>query len=371
MNKTTASTVTQLPEADLEKCPSDSITILQCGKNCTASKRFYLDEAGEIKRIDFNAGMFFDVTTKPVSGIRTLSDVLLELERRPNALVIRGNQIDASGRPNRSLRRKTHFATPPEGRRWALPAEFHQCSYHYQLSSSAGMGDPSKVSAHLWFWLTEPWPDTKIKEWAKAVNLTAGYKLVDPALFNDVQAHYTAAPIFDGVANPIPVRSGLVEKAVHAVAIRVIEMPTTERAMTTGAYAPSPGFEGFLAAIGDHSGGHGFHGPIIQAIASYASTNGRDATDVELLYNTINARVLSADRSQHDDSYIERAASREQIMPAIESALAKFGDAAKHKSRITSGVEAHFPSHAESNAVAQKKLRDVIGKVIAVYGEEA
>ena len=234
----------------------DSMTILVCAEGFSASKKFIGDGNGGVQPVGYNAGMFFGVSEKPVSNIRTLSELLVGLEDIPNAFVIRGALINPPAPANGIRRLKVNFATPAGGRRWALidfdkiplpeglylakdtpaviehlvsllPAEFHDCSYHYQLSSSAGMGGSDKVSAHVWFWLTDPWPDDKLNSWAKAIKEKVGYKLVDPALFNDVQAHYTAAPVFDGVDNPFPVRSALVEKAKDAVSIKQIDVPVS------------------------------------------------------------------------------------------------------------------------------------------------
>ena len=52
-------------------------------------------------------------------------------------------------------------------------------------------------------------------------NARAGMKLIDPALFNDVQAHFTAAPVFEGLVDPFSVRSGLVRKEVDEVALKL------------------------------------------------------------------------------------------------------------------------------------------------------
>jgi hypothetical protein len=233
----------------------DNLTILFCAINHSAAKRFVRGDDGTVQKIDYNAGKFFGVSEKPVSDIQTLSEMLLAIEETPNALVIRGKLINPPAPETGIQRLKVNFATPVEGRRWVLidldkiplpdgldlakdtpaviehlvallPAEFHDCSYHYQLSSSAGMGSPDKVSAHVWFWLSESWSDPALKRWGNACNERAGYTLIDTALFNDVQAHYTAAPIFEGIANPFPVRSALVEKANDAVSIQEIEVFT-------------------------------------------------------------------------------------------------------------------------------------------------
>ncbi len=248
-----------------------------------------------------------------------------------------------------------------------LPAEFHGASYHWQLSSSAGIKDPSIVSLHLWFWLDRPVPDALLRGWALHWNSQVGTKLIDPALFNDVQAHYTAAPIFEGLRDPFPVRSGLVRKEVDEVALRLPRAKKTPPARV-GAKLPQPGggFEAFLRQIGDHEGGSGFHNPIIRAVASYVATHGRDGTDIEALYGIVRARVLAADRSKHDDAYVEGMASREHIIPAIEQASAKFGEPnPRRKSRQIPGARPHYTSKPATAAQSSAILQDVISGFFA------
>ena len=377
----------------------DSMTILVCAPSYTASKKFVDDGKGGIQKVDYNAGMYFGVMEKPISDIQTLSKWLLALEGMPNAFVIRGKLIDPPAPDTGIQRLKLNFATPAGGRRWALidfdkiplpeglylakdtpaviehlvsllPAEFHDCSYHYQLSSSAGMGGSDKVSAHVWFWLTDPWPDDKLNSWAKAIKEKVGYKLVDPALFNDVQAHYTAAPVFDGVDNPFPVRSALVEKAKDAVSIKQIDVPVSVSSLSnnSGPIESGPGFDGWLARIGDHPGGEGFHEPIIKAIASYVSTHGREGTNKEVLFETIRRRVLAADRSRHDDDYVENTmASREHIIQAIDGALKKYGDqpSSRRRSRVVDkGVVAPAVRPVVSAEDARKNLSSLLDTII-------
>jgi hypothetical protein len=375
---------------------ADEITVLACAAGHSASKKWGRDEDGKVQKFGYNAGALFAFSPQPVSDIRSLSNVLLGLEGLPNMLVIRGAPVE--GLANTGVRRRlTNFQTPAAGRRWVLidldkiqlpeghalrddvgvvieylvtllPEEFREVSYHYQLSSSAGMDDASKASVHLWFWLTEPWTDKALKTWAKAVNNRAGYKLIDAALFNGVQPHYTAAPVFENVANPFPVRSGLVEKAREAVAIQAIASAPASSQQAAGGFEPGLGFEGWLARIGDHPGGDGFHEPIIRAAASHVSAQTGPTIDKEALFKTLSKRVLEADRSQHDDAYIEQMASRDHIMPAIDGAIEKYGNrsASRRRSRLIPDVSStkhdSSLSREEAHAALSATLDGVIGR---------
>ncbi len=99
-----------------------------------------------------------------------------------------------------------------------LPEPFRDASYHWQMSNSAGHVDKRhKLKAHVWFWLEEPETSGRLRTWAKNEGLE-----VDTAVFNPVQVHYTAAPIFDeGVADPVPQRSGRVDKASSSVPLTI------------------------------------------------------------------------------------------------------------------------------------------------------
>jgi len=386
---------TMIPNSDVLPTP-DSITLLVCGQGHLASKQFSRNESGDIVKLGYNSGTHFGVTERTVAGIGALSMLLSAMEYLPNVFVIRGKLLNPPA-PEKGIRRlNENFTTPETGRRWVLidfdkidlpdrldlrenvhavieylvsllPPDFHDASYHYQLSSSAGMGDPHKASAHVWFWLSEPWPDAKLKAWGKAVNDRLGYSLVDTSLFQAVQAHYTAAPVFEGVENPFPARSGLVEKARDGVSIREITASLRPQKRSAGAVEPGPGFEGWLSRIGDHAGGEGFHEPIISAIASYVSTHGRQETDVEALYETVRAAVLSADGSRHSADEIADRASREHIIPAIEGALEKFGDqpTSRRRSRLVPGVAPAPRAESLDSKGAHEKLSNLLRRFIS------
>ena len=357
----------------------DAITILMTAPGHTASKRFVKTATG-VEKIGFNAGLYFGVMEPQVVGdIYGLSDVLMAIEPYPNMLVIRGLPANDAFVGNGVRRTGSgdvgNFFTPPAGHHWILidfdkikipkclslkrnpvavcehlvgllPAEFHSASYHWQLSSSAGMGEPDEVSMHIWFWLMRPVPDQDLKAWGAAVNDKVGYKLIDTALFQHVQAHYTAAPLFEGMPDPFATRSGLHTKTQDAVDLVLPEAMAQPARGTVGSgvsltrAASGAGFEYHLSRIGDHPGGDGFHGPIVAAVASYVATHGEDGTDREALYQAVRERVLSADARNHDPVYIEHMASREHIESAIESAIRKYGAApARRKASLHEGVQ--------------------------------
>lgn len=187
---------------------------------------------------------YYQVDEQQVDGIASLSEALTVLESLPHSAVIRGKfkGADASATIDvdahkQGLARKIKALYDDAPHHWvmidvdkfasvadpmldpeaavaeyitaSLPAAFHDISCHWQLSSSAGhVSADGKLSAHLWFWLATPASGGELHTWAKASGL-AGMGL-DISVFNSVQFHYTSAPLFaDGVADPVPRRSGL------------------------------------------------------------------------------------------------------------------------------------------------------------------
>lgn len=216
----------------------DKVTILKHTTNLLA-KTWLAD--GSIKPYD--EPKQFVWTEQAVEGIGQLSELLTRLEGNAKACVIRGEylgdavagDIEPEFKVGRVLRRKSLFRDVP--RHWMLvevdefqplsadpvtmpveaieefistemPACFMGASYHWQLSNSAGSEKNAGIlKAHVWFWLDTPYTSEVLRGWARALNLP-----IDKAVFDTIQVHYTSAPVFeDGIADPVPVRSGFVE----------------------------------------------------------------------------------------------------------------------------------------------------------------
>lgn len=381
----------------------DTLTLLVCPPGFSATKT-HTKTDGKIDTAPYNAGMYFASKEFLADGIHALSKSLMSLETIPDALVIRGAPQPHlnTAKPHQRTKNDSccNYLTPPEGRQYAmididklslpqglklskrtlprviryvinlLPKEFHNVSFHWQLSSSAGVGDPTKVSIHLWFWFDRPISDTDLKRWGKNWNTAIGFNLIDLSLFNDVQAHYTAAPIFKNMTDPFPIRSGLIEKELHEVAL-VLPAPAFSHTHNPKSNGNKPsqetisgqGFDCHLSTIGDHPGGEGFHLPIIRAIASHVTTVGGDNVDIEWLLEKVRERVLAADCSHHTQEEVESRASREHIIQAIEGAIDKFGHQPTKAVRVISGVKPHYTTKTVSKRQSQKKLDQYFSKM--------
>ena len=87
-----------------------------------------------------------------------------------------------------------------------LPPEVRGVTLFWQLSSSAGVADGGKIKLHLWFVLDTPRTSAELTRWAKARCVPG---IVDLATLRAVQIHYTAAPVFIDMEDPVKRRSGL------------------------------------------------------------------------------------------------------------------------------------------------------------------
>jgi hypothetical protein len=110
---------------------------------------FLLDAARRIRRLKHRRGDAGPFLTEPVGGRRW---VLIDFDKVPIPA-----HIDLVEDPVGAVE---YFVG-------LLPDEFREVSYHWELSSSAGMGDPDVLSAHLWFCLDRPITEAELRRWAR------------------------------------------------------------------------------------------------------------------------------------------------------------------------------------------------------------
>ncbi|TDY25758.1 AAA domain-containing protein [Paraburkholderia sp. BL6665CI2N2] len=236
---------------------TDELTILAHSSNLLTKK---WTRSGEVTAYD--DPKYFGYRKVSVAGIEALAALLTVQATRSRECLIRGRylgdaaQLEHNGRDfkrGQVLRRKNCFAdqalhtvlididgyqpfeadpvTEPvesieEYILCCLPGAFASASYYWQLSSSAGhTKNQGVLKAHVWFWLEDPVTSASLRAWANASRYT-----VDKALFDTIQVHYTADPIFeDGVADPVPVRHGFERKARDSVALDITDVPVIEK----------------------------------------------------------------------------------------------------------------------------------------------
>jgi hypothetical protein len=92
-----------------------------------------------------------------------------------------------------------------------LPAEFHDVSTYWQMTSSAGI--KPGIQLRLWYRCDRPVEDAESKRWLEA-------SPIDTSLYCANTPHYTAAPIFDPPElDPVPLRSGFWWRHRNTVAV--------------------------------------------------------------------------------------------------------------------------------------------------------
>lgn len=225
----------------------DLITVLQTvGPKLT--KVFKADGTTEA----YDDAASFKVKEVAVANLRGLSELLTGLAGKPQRCIIRGKFVGGEtaipgtaegtfARQNANFTDQAlHFACidvdgfkpedadpvrEPEAAvmefiEKCLPMEFQGCSFHWQLSSSAGTkGKENILKAHVWFWLATPRTSAEMYAWARYIG-----PQVDKAVFRRVQVHYTASPIFEeGVGDPVPRRMGYCEGFTDEVYLQLDE----------------------------------------------------------------------------------------------------------------------------------------------------
>ena len=231
---------------------------------------------------DYDSAYEFTVTERPIDGIDALTRVLQDIADDPQACVIRG-ALKAEFRNARSVRRLAidrpdEPATfSPQPRYWlgldldafplpasidpvadyeavvtwairTLPAEFHNASFYWQLTSSHGLS--THGHCRLWCWCDRQVSDLEAKHWLRG-------KGVDTSLYTPVQPHYSAHPLVKGYADLVPVRHGLHRGGVECVAVPEIKPPP--RRVSTGGRIPTKAAQDrLLTFLTEHCfNGHG------------------------------------------------------------------------------------------------------------------
>jgi hypothetical protein len=345
-----------------------TITTLRSVNNEPATKLIRPDANGKLITTDYGKSKYFHVGIESIGDIFELSGLIKGLEGNASTMIVRGglkpdvdlsrpvrrrmkgNEQDANEFPledveqswvmldfdNIKATASTDLVNDPESAiRYVvslLPLEFQDATCHWQLSSSAGI--KSGIRVHLWYWLTEPMNCYNLKcQWAAKLNQQMGYKFVDTALFQAVQAHYTAAPVFvDGAVDPLKRRSGLLEGSRQAVELNLdfpeLEKPSAVSTLASRGITSAGGFYNKLSVIGDD--GDGFNSPLSRAAASYAAEHGKENTEAatDELIATFREAISNADQSNHSQDGIDRYLSEEYLSDIITSAVARFGNKA-------------------------------------------
>jgi hypothetical protein len=179
---------------------------------------------------------------------------------------------------------------------------------------------------------------------------------IDPALFNPIQLHFTAAPIFEGLPDPVPRRCGW-RYGVEDTVVIPDQAPAEERAgrFSTGAPSTEPGlgYEGWRARIGDHEGGDGFYRPIKSAIGAYFAANGAHF-DAAWLVNDL-ASVVRERQGNRTNAYVEE---RVRDLPRAVAAIQSRQAAKEREEAERANQMVRFEGDASHSLLLAERLED-------------
>ena len=217
---------------------SDKITVLR-SLGLNLAKVWKTD--GSIE--PYSRAKQFNATSHDVSSIDDLSALLTRLETQPFCCVVRGQPKPDVDMPMRRLIESVDdeplhavlievdefvpLVNDPvtdseeaaiEFIHEHLPAAFHEASFHWQLSNSAGAsGKEHLLKVHLWYYLKTPYDSATLRAWA----ITEGLE-IDRSVLNPVQVHYTSLPVFEpGRSDPVVKRSGFHRGSTDHVDLRI------------------------------------------------------------------------------------------------------------------------------------------------------
>jgi hypothetical protein len=335
--------------------PSCGIAVIRHAKIAIAKRVTFDQIEGKPRFEEYPNVKHLDIHERKAASIHELAAVLEDVSANQHAAVIRGRPL--GGLPRKHVRRLLHARTIKSGRiekiepatieeaprRWValdfdsiecppgidpavdaeeivdhlvtlLPPEFHGVTCWWQLTSGAGI--KTGIRARLFFWLSRALDAEELKNWLADAP-------VDPAVFRPVQPIYIARPIFVGMSDPCPRRSGTWRGHGDEVEVPEITKPALANSASgapAGDFEPGLGYAGHRALIGDHSGGKGFHGPIGGCIGAYFRKNG-SAADTAWLRADLEAAIrerqgrrdkaYTAGRVRDLDTWIENIRQRQ------------------------------------------------------------
>lgn len=202
------------------------LTILRAAPGSRATKLY---RPGEV--LPYQVGEFVSCHPRAACGLAGLYRLLLRVSADPRSFVVRGRAREGADldRMNRRYLEDRDRAAPDmvaADQRWLcvdldtidnpglsdpdaraaylieqLPEPCRAAGHIVQWSASAGVDGWKKLKAHIWFILDRP---AYCKSWKAywTEQMAQGFGPVDHCLYQPVQPHYTANPIFDGVEDP-------------------------------------------------------------------------------------------------------------------------------------------------------------------------
>ena len=210
------------------------------GNVATKTHRFV---DGKWETTGYTAGKQFDHASKRLTGLDDLGASLEALAGQPQSFVIRGNVMPGVTGPIARTYKQADSRILDVDKSWLcvdidgcpakpnrdhieqalelVPEWLRAADCVWQFSSSHGVKPADQIRLHLWFWLVGAPGNNALRHWAR------GLAYVDGALYQPVQPHYTASPIFVGCKDPIANRIGY-RRSDHRAAWPPAELLPTE-----------------------------------------------------------------------------------------------------------------------------------------------
>ncbi|MEN8219582.1 MAG: DUF927 domain-containing protein [Pseudomonadota bacterium] len=232
---------------------SQKVLVLQGAPTC-GTKKLFFDEDGNPQKSGARQQSLFTPSQFECKDIQSLAAALQALEKQPDKFIIHGQPCQPlTGQKINRRKYQGNAKMPPSIRSGAqvhyftgdidslplvdlgydekttitdvtieqlvekitekyLPI-FRGVSYYAQFSQSCGWKANAKkiVKMHIWWWLDKKTDLATLKKFAKQINQTVGFQLLDTAIYQETQPIYVATPIFpQGTPDHLPERSKLV-----------------------------------------------------------------------------------------------------------------------------------------------------------------
>jgi hypothetical protein len=255
-----------------------------------------------------------------------------------------------------------------------LPAEFQGVTVRWTFTSCHGVKPGRRL--RLFFWADRPLEDRELKAWLGARLPQDGVSRrkwpqrypVDLSIFSPAQPIYVASPIFEGMIDPVPLRSWLWRGDRDCVTPpRIGENRKVSPSVmaSLGPRRKGEGYAAHRARIGDHEHGDGFFRPIKSAVASYFARHG-SSVDPSWLRTDLEDAVREAPRdpAKHPDGYVE---VRVRDLDPLIAAIRAF-EAAAEAERQTSECEPTYPAPLATVEMARERLAEALEEHVASIG---
>lgn len=336
-----------------------SITILRADKNRAQTKVFTRDKVKKTIRVTpYSKSVWFYASQEPVADVHQLEQVLQKLRPERDKFIIRGAPRDAIAHTR--MKRTKYSATTKSGsimdiaQQWVmldidkfpldltpfkkedfkqknfdwdsladslvnqLPRQFQDATYIYQISSSQNVKTGDYVSMHLWFWLDEETSNDELKTFFS--NFNAAFKdqhgidkFVDLALFNAVQVHYTADPIFINMSDPITVpRVKKVVRVRDDVLISDTFVKEDPKQQSR-----------FLVRLGELGGADGYNTVLHTAAWSFVAEFGDSAEARQQFIDAARQQIIATPIGTRSQDEIDRYKSHDYLQKVLQSAVDK------------------------------------------------